>query len=135
MSSRKRQLVEVQNLTELQEPIANARLHAAVMSISSVKKGKKPSFNGQLTDGVGELRMVGFNTHHQQKMSEFKTEHRPIKLENCEIKQSRQGHKMEVLLKNTTKISESCKKIELPEGCDEVAVVTDLANLPFINNF
>jgi len=43
--------------------------------------------------------------------------------------------KMEVLVKNTAKISDSCKKIELPEGWDEVAVVTNLGKLLFINNF
>jgi len=79
--------------------------------------------------------MVGFNTHHQKKLSKSKSEYRPIKLENCEVKQSRQCHKIEVVLKNTTKISELCKKIELLEGCDEVAVVTDLDKIPFINNF
>jgi len=64
-------------------------LHVVVVSIFSVKKGRKTLFfDGRLTDGIGELRMFNFNTHYQKKMSEFKSEHRPIKLENCEITQS-----------------------------------------------
>jgi len=39
-------------------------------------------------------------------------------------------------IEEQNKISESCKNIELPESCDKLlAVVIDLAQLPFIHNF
>ena len=70
--SRKRLLEEVTQLDQLTEPISNASLHAAVTSLSPVKKGRKSTyFDAKLTDGAGNIRLVGFNAEHQKKTFYF----------------------------------------------------------------
>ena len=133
---RNRDFEGVDRLDNIEEPIPKASLHVAVTRLSPVKKGRNSKyFDGQLTDGDTEIRMVGFSPELEKKLSTYKQEKRPIKLEDCEIKQSRQGHKMEVILKNSTKITESPKDINVPEDTDESPVLTTLINLPSLLNF
>lgn len=104
-----------------------------------MKKGRKASFfDGKLSDGTSEVRVVGFSAEQQKKLSKLKEQGCPVQLEDCEIKQSRSGYKMEVILKNATKISESTKEIDIPastsESSDE-SIPTTLVQLPSIQNF
>lgn len=135
--SRKRQLEEIDQLDQLTQPIANASLHAAVTSLSPVKKGRKSTyFDAKLTDGAGNIRMVGFNSEHQKKLSTFQRQKLPIKLEDCEVRKSRQGYSMEILLKNTTIITESSKDIDTSqEDPDDSPTAITLLQLSDIQLF
>ena len=132
--ARKRQL---DSLDDLQEPISNASLHAAVVSVSPVKKGENAVyFDGKLTDGVKQVRLVGFSPNHQRTHSNYKQLKRSIQLDDCEIKLSRQSHAMEVILKKVTKITESSKEIDAPEvDIAEETMSTNLINLTNLQNF
>ena len=65
---RKRHIEEVDSLEKLQKPVANANLHGAVTSLSSVKKGRNSSYiDGTISDGHCRIRLVGFLPAQQNK--------------------------------------------------------------------
>ena len=102
--------------------MSNASLHATLTSLSPLKKGKHSVyFDGTLTDGTTEQRFVGFSSEQQKKLVSFHSSHTPAHLSNCELKKARQGDEMEVLLKKFTKISESPKKINIPDSTVDTA--------------
>ena len=68
-----------------------------------------------MSDGSSKLWFVGFNSKQQKKMSEMLPKKQAIEIENCEIKPSQRGEKMEILLKSDSWISESKRKIEVPD--------------------
>lgn len=110
---RKRQLEEIEALDELDRPIPNANIHGAVTMLSPVKKGRNSLFfDGTIADGKSSVRLVGFSAEQQKKLTTLQQNKKPINIVNCEIKSSRQGHKMEVMLKNATVIQESTKEID-----------------------
>lgn len=81
---------EVESLDAVDKPVLSANIHGMITSLSPVKKGRMRNyFDGTVSDGTSKLRMVGFN------------------------QQARRGHSMEVLLKNTTEIIGSPKKISV----------------------
>ena len=100
MSCRKRLFEEIESFDSLEKPLPNASVHAAVTEISPVKKGKNANyFDGNMTDGTTNLRFVGFNTEQQKKLSSLFKSREAAHLTNCEIKRSRQGDKLEVMIK------------------------------------
>ena len=61
-------------------------MHAVIKSLSPVKKGRHfIYFNGVFTDGSSTLRMVGFCSEQQKRLSAFSRDKTPISLQNCEI--------------------------------------------------
>jgi len=126
MDSRKRTAPpELHNLDDVSQPYPNANLHAVIKSLSPVKKGRHSTyFDGVLTDGDSTLCMVGFRSEQQKRLSAFSRDKTPISLQNCEIKQSRQGYQMEVMPKNLTQIVKSPKVIEVPDEEGIPAVIT-----------
>ena len=127
MASRKRPAPEVDHLDNVSQPIPSANLHGVVKNLSPVKKGRNSIyFDGVLTDGTSTLRLVGFRTDQQKRLSTFSRDRTPVSLQNCEVKQSRQGHTMEVMLKNSTHIVQSSKEIPMPDDPEpeEPSVVT-----------
>ena len=96
--SRKRSIEELEDFTAVEQPIDSATLHGALTSLSPVKKGHMANyFDGTITDGNTELQLVGFNSEHQRKMNTFFSNKKSITLQNCQIKEARQGHKMEII--------------------------------------
>ena len=114
MSSRKRplNLEELDHLDAVEKPIANASVHGAITSLSPVKKGRNTNyFDGTIADERTKLRLVGFSSDQQRKLSSFFKNGTTINLQNCQVKESREGNKMEVMLKGNTIIVESEKDI------------------------
>lgn len=82
--------------------IQSANIHGIPRNLSPVKQGKKASyFDGEMSDGSCRIRFVGFKAEHRRRLLPFTEKDEPVELQNCHIKRSRQGHKMEVLLKHT----------------------------------
>lgn len=77
--SRKRPLEEASNLEELNKPIPNANIHAAVTMLSSVKGKHSVFFDGTISDGTSKMRIVGFSPEHQKKLHSFQEKKMPIK--------------------------------------------------------
>ena len=84
--------------------ISSASVYGAVTSLSPVKKGCKTNyFEGTVSD-----ENSNFDTKQQKRMDDFKTKKQP---KNCEVKPSRRGDNIEILLKANISISEMSKKI------------------------
>ena len=110
---RKRHIEQVDRLDLLEQPVANASLHGALTSLSVVKKGRNSTyFDGTLYDGHRQIRSVGFLPGQQKKLDNFFVNKKAVNFQNCEVKQSRQGHQMEIILMNGTEISESEKNLD-----------------------
>ena len=107
---------ELDDYTAVSEPCPTANVHGVVKTLSPVKKGKRSKyFDGVLTDGTSNLRLVGFHSEQQKRLCTFSKDKTPVALQNCELKPSRQGNTMEVILKTATQIVKSPKKIEVLE--------------------
>lgn len=133
--SHKQHFEEVNQLDEVQNPIASATLHGALLSLSKIKKGRRCNyFDGTLSDGTKELRLVGFASEQHKKLTAYREQNLAVQLHNCEVKQSRQGHQFEILLKTATKITQSTRPIEVPET-DESIKTTNLIEITLLINF
>ena len=76
-------------------------MYVVLTYILSVKNGRKHNyFEGRVTDGSSKLQLVVFNTQQKKQMSDMMSKKKPIQIENCEIKPSRMGDKMEIMLKS-----------------------------------
>ena len=73
-------------------------------------------FDGCVTDGESRMRIVGFSSEQQRKLACFKEKEQAAHLVNCEIKRSREGDKMELMLKKWSKIDKSEKNITIPDN-------------------
>ena len=105
---------EVESLDAVDKPVSSANIHGMITSLSPVKKGRMRNyFDGTVSDGTSKLRMVGFNVKQQMAMNDFLERKEAVELKDCQIQQARRGHSMEVLLKNTTEIIGSPKKISV----------------------
>lgn len=110
---RKRTIDEIDNINHLNKPIPNSSVSGTLTSLSPVRDGKNSSFfEGTLADYTSKIRVVGFETYQQMKLSELFEKKATVKLVNCEVKKSRAGDGFEVLLKRYTEIKESSKKLD-----------------------
>ena len=91
-----------------------------------------------LADETSKIRVVGFETQQQKKLSDYHQKNIPIQLVNCEVKPARRGEGYDVLLTSHTKIMESPKKVDAPAvrvaNTDNPLEIT-LDQLPTIDNF
>ena len=92
-----------------------ASLHPTNMqqSLSSVKSTNY--FEGELTDGKGIIRVVGFDRVKQQKLQYFCDYNIPVTLYNCHVQQSKYKNCLEVKLKDNTKIEASDTQFHVPD--------------------
>ena len=137
MASRKRPSPELDHFDDVNQPYPTANLHGVIKTLSPVKKGRNSNyFDGVLTDGTSTLRLVGFRSEQQKRLNSFSRKKTPVSLQNCEIKPSRQGHSMEVMLKTATQILHSPKVIEVTdEDVPETPQVRTLLQIPQIQPF
>lgn len=88
--ARKRLFEEIDSFAAIDKPLPNASIHAAITSLSPVKRGKNSFyFDGMLTDGTTNLRVVGFTAEQQKKLAPFLDTREAACLTNCEVKKSR----------------------------------------------
>ena len=101
------------------DEIQSANIHGVPRSLSPVKPRKKAAyFDGEMSDGSCRIRFVGFKAEQRQRLLSFTEKDEPVELHNCQIKRSRQGHEMEVLLKTATVIKPSTKTFDLSNDID-----------------
>jgi hypothetical protein len=137
MTKRQLELEELHHFDEINKPVANATVHGAITSLSPLKKGRNSSyFDGAIADDTTKLRLVGFSSNQQRKLSNFFSTHTIIQLQNCQIKESREGDKMEVMLKTNTNITKSSKEIDTSNmNQDEASSIITLSQLLTTQNF
>ena len=104
-----------EKLSDIQDTEVDADVHFAIQSLSPMKKVKSgvKYFDGTVTDGSRNLRIIGFDEKLQIKLSTLTENKNPVKVESCQIKQSRNDD-FEILLKQSSNILPSPKKIEIP---------------------
>ena len=134
--SHKQTIEELKDFTAVEQSIDSATLHGALTSLSPVKKGRMAKyFDGTITDGNTELRLVGFNSEHQRKMNTFFSNKKTVTLQNCQIKEARQGHKMEIMLKNSTIFLQSTQPIDMPDVSASSTAITPPSQLDTMRSF
>ena len=116
MNSKKRLLDEFEQVSEIDRMSKRAKIHGVVQSLSPMQassSGNTKYFCGEITDGKSNLRLVGFDTKQQQKLAEFHQKKDPVALLNCEIKPSKWGSQLEVLMRKDTELQKSPKKFNV----------------------
>lgn len=99
-------------LNTIDKPINNASVHEAIVSLSPLKKGRTFNyFDGAIADETSKLRIVGFTKDQQEKLDGFFKAKLTINL-YCQVKESHDGTKLEVMLKPSTQIQKSSKDID-----------------------
>ena len=125
--AKKRSHDELENIDHVNGPMSCTSIHGAVVTLSPVKKGRKATFfDGLLADERSQIRLVGFQRIQQRKLNEYHKKKIAVELENCEVKPARQGEGYEVMLKSSTLIKQSPKKL------DVTALMADIATAPKI---
>ena len=114
MAKREREVEEFKDVSKVLHPSPNAKIHAVVNAVSPMKKSKTCSlFDGEITDGKACMRMFGFDTSVRRKLVEFEEPKSAVTLANCEVKTSRKGEELEVLLSKHTGMSKSEKTFDI----------------------
>ncbi len=91
----------------------NVSIHAAIASISPLKKGRTANyFDGILADDTSTIRVVGFDARQQKTLSDYHQKNIPVEISNCEIKPAFRGDGYDVLMRSRTLIKESPKKLD-----------------------
>lgn len=106
--------LELDNLEDITEHIPAASIHGVIQSLSPLKKGKQSSYyEGKLLVNEGNTqRFVGFKKNQQSKLQELMDQKKAVHLDDCEVKKSKRGNSMEIMLKSNTSILQSPKKFD-----------------------
>lgn len=69
----------------------------------------------EITDGDSIIRIVGFDRAQRQMLHTYCDKKTPISLKHCEIQRNKSHGKLEVVLRNNTKIEPSSVEFEIPD--------------------
>ena len=65
----------------------NASIHGVVAAVSPMKRGGKTEyFEAKITDGEGQMRVVGFSGYQRKRMASFEEKVESVVIENCQVK-------------------------------------------------
>lgn len=115
---------------DIVSPDTHASVHAIVFSLSATKT-KGTFFDGELTDGVKIIRVVGFDKNQHAKLQDFHIKQIPVTLSNCQIKFNNVYNKLEVTIHSYTNVQPSTATFTVHDpktfGSDliELATLTD----------
>ena len=130
----KRLFHEVADFASISTPQSNANIHAAVATVSQVKKGwSSINFDGTLTDGLPKYVWLGLALSRERSWP-LADGSQSVQLINCEIKQSCEGDKIEIILKEFTDIKESPGDIDIcnldPTDTSDTSAEISLDKIP-----
>ena len=132
----KRSYDEIENINDVDGPMSSTSIHGAVVTSSPVKKGRKAMFfDGLLADESSQIRLVGFQGMQQRKLNDFHQRNVAVALENCQVKPARQGEGYEVMLKTSTIIKESPKKLDVASLMADIATASKTVTLESLDVF
>lgn len=107
---REHEMEEFEDISKVLHPSPKAKINAVLTNVSPMKRSKTCSFfDGEITDGKSTMRVFGFDDTVRRKLISYEESKSPVMFENCEVKPSRKGNQLEVLLTKYTEIS-SCQK-------------------------
>ena len=108
----------------------SATVHGVVASLSPMKKGRSANyFEGRITDGDTEMRLVGFRDAARKKLVSFQKSSSPVSLEKVTIKRARDSSDLELLLNNSSNITHSPKKFKISPRKPDLISLEILPNL------
>lgn len=117
---------EFKDISSLQQPVPHANVYGILASLSPLKPSKY--FEGELTDGTECMRVVGLDKLQQSELQSFFDKQQPVKLCNCQVKQSN-ANKLEVIVNFFTHVELSPTKYDIKDlqsvGSKEI-VLSDL---------
>ena len=126
----KRSYDEIENINDVDGPMSSTSIHGAVVTLSPVKKGRKAMFfDGLLADESSQIRLVGFQGMQQRKLNDFHQRNVAVALENYQVKPACQGEGYEVMLKTSTIIKESPKKLDVASLMADIATASKTVTL------
>ena len=121
---------EIENIDDVDGPMSSTSIHGAVVTLSPVKKGRKAMFfDGLLADETSQIRLVGFQGMQQRKLNDYHQKNIAVALKNCEVKLARQGEGYEVMLKTSTLIKQSPKKLDVASLMADIATASKTVTL------
>ena len=121
-----------EDVSELTDTSPNAKVQGVLTRLSPMKKTSTCSyFDGQLSDGNTAVRVFGFDAGVRRKLLDFEERKQGITLSNCEIKRSRRGNELEILVNKRTEIAESEKvfKVEGETNAGKKSCLKELLGL------
>lgn len=118
-----------------------ARVHGVLTSLSPMKNsaaGTTKYYDGQLTNGKKNLRLVGFDAKVHQRLRAFLESKAPVAISNCEIKESKYSSELELVVRNSSDPQTSPVKFDaqlskLAQDKDGGKIT--LSELPMLSNF
>ena len=137
MAKRERECEELDGVSKVLHPSPNAKIHSVVTSVSPMKKAKTCSFfDGEISDGKATMRVFGFDSGVRRRLADFGDSKSPVALSNCEVKSSRKGQELKILVTKRTEMLKSDKVFDVAECSAKkdgnVIVLSELTDLyPF----
>ena len=111
-------------------PHPNAKIHAVVTSVSPIKKAKTSTFfHGEMINRKATIRVFGFDSGVRRRLADIGDSKSPVALLNCEVKNSRKGEELEVLVTKHTEILKS-KKVFVIVECSELYNYVHTISIP-----
>ena len=86
-------------------------------------------FDGLLADKTSQIQLLGFQGMQQRKLNEYHQKNIAVALENCEVKSAHQGEGYEVILKTSTLIKQSPKKLDVASLMADIATASKTITL------
>ena len=112
----KRAQEEFEDVSEVVATSPSARIHGIVTSVSPMKKSRTCNyFDGEITDGKTSMRLFGFDSGSgvRKRLVEFEEREESVVLSRCEVKHSRQGNQLEILVGKYTDVEKSEKSFDV----------------------
>ena len=103
------------DVSSVDAPSPNAKIHGVLTTLSPMKKSRTCQyFDGELSDGKKHMRLFGFDSARsvRRKLEEFQGKDATIALSNCEVKRSRQGDSLEILIGKESQVDVSDKEFD-----------------------
>ena len=96
----------------------HAKVHGVMTSLSPMKESKKGSkyFIGSLSDGKSSARFVCFDKKLHETLSCMGDKKQPMMMSNCEVKESTYSSGLEVVVRNSSEVHMSPRKMEVPDS-------------------
>ncbi len=88
-------------------------LHGVAANVSPMKQGKRARyFDGKLTDGETQIRIVGFQGELRSRLASYQEKQESVALVDCKVKRGR-SEELEVVLKSSSSVASSTKKFSI----------------------
>ena len=114
----------------------NASIHGVVAAVSPMKRGGKTEyFEAKITDGEGQMRVVGFSGSQRKRMASFEEKVESVVIENCQVKKSRRLEDLEILLRSSSRLESSPKKFKSEDIVEMRSMEITLGDLDSRSSF